>query len=162
MSVAGGRGKRISRLRPNHPLDKVFGLPHHVDLTVINLDDSARFYEIVLSQLGFERTDLYSGGAPCWLFSHDDDFCFGIALHQAQNRIEHDRYSPGLHHLAFHASNRQQVDSFFDFLVENNITVLDPPAEYDYTPGYYAVFFSDPDGIKLEIVHEPHTASTAT
>jgi catechol 2,3-dioxygenase-like lactoylglutathione lyase family enzyme len=67
-----------------------------------------------------------------------------------------------LHHLAFHASNRQQVDSFFDFLVENDITILDPPAEYDYTPGYYAVFFSDPDGMKLEVVYEPNSASVAT
>ena len=29
------------------------------------------------------------------------------------------------------------------------------PREYDYTPGYYAVFLHDPDGIKLEIVHRP-------
>jgi len=34
-------------------------------------------------------------------------------------------------------------------------TILDAPAEYDYTPGYYAVFFADPDGLKLEVVHEP-------
>jgi hypothetical protein len=27
--------------------------------------------------------------------------------------------------------------------------------EYDYRPGYYAGFFYDPDGIKLEIVHVP-------
>ena len=26
-------------------------------------------------------------------------------------------------------------------------------AEYPYAPGYYAVFFTDPDGIKLELVH---------
>jgi hypothetical protein len=31
--------------------------------------------------------------------------------------------------------------------------VLDTPAEYDYEPGYYAVFFSDPDDMKLEFVH---------
>ena len=33
--------------------------------------------------------------------------------------------------------------------------ILDAPAEYDYTPGYYALFVADPDGIKLELVHEP-------
>lgn len=27
------------------------------------------------------------------------------------------------------------------------------PAESDYTPGYYAVFFADPDAIKLELLH---------
>jgi glyoxylase I family protein len=39
--------------------------------------------------------------------------------------------------------------------VEAGIPILDPPAEYDYTPGYYAVFFADPDGLKLEVVFEP-------
>ena len=29
------------------------------------------------------------------------------------------------------------------------------PREFDYTPGYYAVFVHDPDGIKLEFVHRP-------
>ena len=29
------------------------------------------------------------------------------------------------------------------------------PQEYTYLPGYYAVFFYDPDGLKLEIVHVP-------
>jgi hypothetical protein len=29
--------------------------------------------------------------------------------------------------------------------------VVDPPADYpDYGEGYYAVFFTDPDGLKLE------------
>ncbi|HEY3946869.1 MAG TPA: hypothetical protein VGL78_16710 [Solirubrobacteraceae bacterium] len=27
--------------------------------------------------------------------------------------------------------------------------------EYGYAPGYYAVFFYDPDGVKLEVVHVP-------
>jgi hypothetical protein len=35
--------------------------------------------------------------------------------------------------------------------------VADPPAEYDYTPGYYAVAFDDPSGIRLEVVHDPST-----
>jgi catechol 2,3-dioxygenase-like lactoylglutathione lyase family enzyme len=33
------------------------------------------------------------------------------------------------------------------------------PEEYGYSPGYYAVFFFDPDGIKLEIVHVPGLAA---
>ena len=36
-----------------------------------------------------------------------------------------------------------------------NEQIENEPAEYDYIPGYYAVFFHDPDGIKLEIVHVP-------
>jgi catechol 2,3-dioxygenase-like lactoylglutathione lyase family enzyme len=53
------------------------------------------------------------------------------------------------------AASRDEVDAFHAMLVREGLTVLDAPAEYDYTPGYYAVFFADPDGLKLELVHEP-------
>jgi len=37
---------------------------------------------------------------------------------------------------------------------EQGATILDPPADYpQYGAGYYAVFFADPDGLKLEVVH---------
>ena len=36
------------------------------------------------------------------------------------------------------------------------MTVLDPPGEYNGDPNYYAVFFADPDGMKLEgMVYKP-------
>ena len=38
-------------------------------------------------------------------------------------------------------------------------SVESPPQEYTYIPGYYAVFFYDPDGLKLEIVHVPPRAA---
>jgi glyoxylase I family protein len=68
---------------------------------------------------------------------------------------EHDRYSPGLHHFAWNAESREEVDRFHELLLERDVEVLDPPAEYGYEPGYYAVFFADPDGLKLELVHVP-------
>ena len=83
---------------------------------------------------------------------------FSIALQHAKpesNATSHDRYVPGLHHLAFHADGRADVDAFHRFLRGIGADVLDPPSEYDYTPGYYAVFFTDPDGLKLEGVYEP-------
>jgi hypothetical protein len=43
----------------------------------------------------------------------------------------------------------------------NGVTVLDAPAEYDYEPGYYAVFFTDPDGMKLEFLHVPERPRTS-
>ena len=47
------------------------------------------------------------------------------------------------------------MESFHEFLLGIGAIILDPPAEYDYTAGYYAVFFADPDGLKLEVVFEP-------
>ena len=41
------------------------------------------------------------------------------------------------------------------FLVKHGMTVVDPPGEY-YDPSYYAVYFTDPDGMKLEgMVYKP-------
>jgi catechol 2,3-dioxygenase-like lactoylglutathione lyase family enzyme len=60
-------------------------------------------------------------------------------------------------HLAFHAENRADVDGVYGLLVEAGYEVADLPAEYDSTPGDYAVAFDDPDGIRLEVVHEPIT-----
>jgi len=62
----------------------------------------------------------------------------------------------GFHHLALRAKSRADVDRFHVFLVREGVTVLDAPAEYpQYGPDYYAVFFADPDGMKLELVHFP-------
>ena len=90
--------------------------------------------------------------------SDPDGAFFTIALKtaQPQNRfVKHNRYAPGLHHFAFHLDSENDVDQFYHFLLGFGATILDPPAEYSYTPGYYAVFFADPDGIKLEVVYEP-------
>jgi catechol 2,3-dioxygenase-like lactoylglutathione lyase family enzyme len=55
--------------------------------------------------------------------------------------------------------SRAVVDERHEWLVEQGVTVKTPPREYGYVPGYYAVFFRDPDGIKLEIVHVPGHAA---
>ena len=134
------------------------GSLRHVDLTVADLRRSVDFYDRVLGRLGYRRLDGVGAGAPCWAISDSRGGFFTIALKpaRAESRASaHDRYAPGLHHLAFHADSREDVDELHGFLLEIGATILDPPAEYGYTPGYYAAFFADPDGIKLEFVFEP-------
>lgn len=132
------------------------GAPSHVDLTVTDLKRSTDFYDRVLGRLGYRPLDEAGAGAPCWGVSDPAGGFFSIALQPAHTAAtKHDRYTPGLHHMAFHADSRADVDEFHDFLISVGVTILDPPAEYRYTPGYYAVFFADPDGIKLEVVFEP-------
>ena len=67
----------------------------------------------------------------------------------------HDLFAPGFHHLALNAADRDQVHRVHEILLALGADILDAPAEYDYEPGYYAVFFLDPDGLKLEVVHIP-------
>jgi glyoxylase I family protein len=68
---------------------------------------------------------------------------------------DYDRYRIGLHHLAFEAVSRGDVDERAAWLRAQNVELESEPQEYTYIPGYYAVFFYDPDGLKLEIVHVP-------
>jgi glyoxylase I family protein len=69
--------------------------------------------------------------------------------------VPYERYAVGIHHLAFNAASRELVEGRAEWLRERDVAIESGPEEYDYTPGYYAVFFYDPDGIKLEIVHRP-------
>lgn len=78
-----------------------------------------------------------------------------IGLRERQSEehgASYDRYSVGVHHIAFGARFRSRVDERARWLEERNASIEGGPREYDYSPGYYAVFFLDPDGIKLEIV----------
>jgi len=126
------------------------GAIHHIDITVRELGRSTAFYDRVLPLLGFRRsTDAPEG--PCWAGARLE-----VGLQPARSGAAHDRYAPGLHHLAFTAPSRAAVDALHERLVRLGIAVLDPPAEYPhYGAGYYAVFFADPDGIKLEYVFTP-------
>ena len=68
------------------------------------------------------------------------------------------RKGTGLNHLAFRVERREDVDRFRDeFLAPRGMaTLYDTPREFpEYRPGYYAIFFEDPDRLKLEVVHVP-------
>ena len=79
-----------------------------------------------------------------------------ISLRQAQSPVRsYDRYELGLHHLALRAPSREVVDERAVWLRDQGAEIESGPQEYGYTPGYYAVFFRDPDGLKLEILHRP-------
>jgi len=130
----------------------------HLDLVVSDLERSLGFYRGLLGPLGWthegeivgERGErvVYLGGPP-------PERPFALSLRQAQSPQAHDRYAVGVHHVAFSAGSREEVDERARWLAEAGAALESEPREYDYTPGYYAVFFFDPDGLKLEIVHKP-------
>jgi len=126
------------------------GAVHHIDLTVSDLARSTAFYDRVLPLLGFRRnTDVPEG--PIWAGAQLE-----LGLVPARSTAAHDRFAAGLHHLAFAAPSPAAVDAAHRNLVELGVAILDAPAEYPrYAPGYYAVFFADPDGLKLEYVYTP-------
>jgi glyoxylase I family protein len=78
-----------------------------------------------------------------------------LGLREARTAAEVDRYATGLHHIAFDASSRDVVDAIAAWLRDEAAELDGEPGERGYSPGYYAVFFFDPDGLKLEVVHQP-------
>jgi glyoxylase I family protein len=133
---------------------------HHVDLVVSSIERSLPFYRDLLAPLGFHRIGEVEGerGETIWYIGGSGS---SIGLREAQTQAEqpYDRYRIGLHHLAFEASSRAGVDERTMWLRNQGAEIESEPQEYGYMPGYYAVFFFDPDGIKLEILHVPGLAA---
>jgi glyoxylase I family protein len=142
----------------------------HIDFSVGDPDRSIPFYAALLEALGYRRR---RGLAPAWdgphptratWFLEDEDggIAFEIDLRPARpgsGGRRYDRYEPGPHHIAFHAASRAAVDAVHGAMVGLGASVLDPPVDYSgqpgYEEGYYAAFFADPDGFKVEVVYLP-------
>lgn len=132
------------------------GALHHIDLTVRDLGVSAAFYDAVLGFMGYRRAHEDEHGID-WSMVSADGAPSSVGIVKWRDAAHaHDRYSPGMHHMAWRAASRADVDRLHDLLVSMGVRILDAPADYpQYGPGYYAVFFADPDGLKLEYVFEP-------
>jgi glyoxylase I family protein len=133
---------------------------HHVDLVVSSIERSLPFYRALLGPLGWHGVSEVQGerGETIWYLSGPGS---SIGLREAQSEAEgpYDRYRVGLHHLALEAGSRTIVRERSEWLRQQGAEIESGPEEYWYQPGYYAVFFFDPDGIKLEIVHVPGLAA---
>jgi catechol 2,3-dioxygenase-like lactoylglutathione lyase family enzyme len=133
------------------------GTLHHIDLTVSDLAAAKRVYGPVLTFLGYRPVKDDERGCEWDLVDEGRGASLGLLpADPALKDYAHRRYAPGLHHLSWRAATRADVDALHDLLVEHGIKVLDPPAAYpQYSGDYYAVFFEDPDGMKLELAHAP-------
>jgi glyoxylase I family protein len=131
---------------------------HHVDLVVSSIERSLPFYRDLLGPLGWHRISEVEGerGETIWYFNGPGT---SIGIREAQSEGNYDRYRIGLHHLCLEAYSRSVVNERTQWLRSVGAEIESGPQEYGYMPGYYAVFFYDPDGIKLEIVHIPGRAA---
>ncbi len=132
----------------------------HVDLVVTSLERSLAFYRGLLEPLGWEHGRQIVGerGEQVHYLNARGRGVASLGLREKQSDahgIPYDRYAVGVHHVCFDAPSREAVDHRAAWLSQQGATTESGPMEYDYTPGYYAVFFYDPDGIKLEILHRP-------
>jgi len=128
---------------------------YHIQLNISDAKVSLPFYKDLLGYLGYRIVDeseehigAYNGSFTFWIIEtekkyKDDSF---------------HRKSTGINHFALRVSSKEEVDQFVnEFLEPRNIKALyNGPKEHpEYKDGYYAVFFEDPDRIKLEVVYIP-------
>lgn len=138
-------------------MDIIRGGFHHIDLNVSDLAAAKAVYGPVLEFLGYRCVKDDPQGCEWDLPGDGCGASLGLKpCDPALKGHAHRRYAPGLHHLAWRAGTRDDVDRLHALLVKQGVTVLDPPAFYpEYSGDYYALFFEDPDGMKLELVHAP-------
>jgi catechol 2,3-dioxygenase-like lactoylglutathione lyase family enzyme len=132
----------------------------HIDLVVSSLQRSLEFYRGLLEPIGWTEVSEITGerGESVLYLSSPERGApaLGLREHQsAEPQGAYDRYAIGLHHICFTGPTRDAVDERAEWLADNKAEIESPPQEYDYSPGYYAVFFYDPDGIKLELRADP-------
>jgi catechol 2,3-dioxygenase-like lactoylglutathione lyase family enzyme len=118
----------------------------HIDLRVKNREAAQKFYAQILPAIGF-RVD--KSGKQWGLFEADGeqavDF-FGFT--------EEADHQPNGNRIAFWAESREAVDKVAEVVREAGGKNLEGPELcVEYSPGYYAVFFEDPDGNKLEVCY---------
>ena len=131
----------------------------HLDLVVTSLAGSLRFYRGLLEPLGYAHSAEITGERGervVYLSRHGGGGSVSLREQQSSaHPLPYDRYAVGIHHIAFAAGSRAVVDERARWLSEQGAEIESGPREYAYTPGYYAVFLHDPDGLKLELVHRP-------
>jgi catechol 2,3-dioxygenase-like lactoylglutathione lyase family enzyme len=124
----------------------------HITLTVKDFEQSKQFYKSLFVD--------YLGG-----FVHlDNKYVFGIRFEnnflfeispETPEFIDSkfNRYQVGLHHFALELENKEAVDNIYEKLLELKVKILDAPAFYpEYEEGYYAVYWEDLNGFKMEFV----------
>lgn len=124
----------------------------HTFITAGDFEASVAFYRQLLPFLGLRIV----------AESHDTFYCVGgrtgvgirrPAPEHAGARFE--QFRVGLHHICWRVRERAEIEEAYAFLVSIGATIVHPPQDDAYAPGYYSVLFEDPDGVRLELNHVP-------
>lgn len=126
------------------------GLIHHIEIYVSNLKHSVEFWGWLFEELGYTPFQDWESGKS-WRLEGSY-----IVFVQAEERfldISYHRCRVGLNHLAFYVDSRQEIDDITLKLKDKGIRIL-YSEKHPFAGGneHYAVYFEDPDRIKVELV----------
>ncbi|HXY99868.1 MAG TPA: VOC family protein [Stellaceae bacterium] len=124
----------------------------HVMLTVSAWEKCRPLYEALLPFLGLKQ-----------VFGTEDFIYYvggrtALGLRRCEERLAGRRFVQGelgLHHLCFRCRSREDVDSVYEFLKQQEVTIVRPPEDGPWAPGYYSFLVEDPSGIRIEFNFVP-------
>lgn len=129
---------------------EVIGIDH-VYVAVSDLARAEAFYDRAMTVLGYRKARSTIAGDP---HVHYFNRQFGFSIRPARVAgARHDPYAPGLHHFCFRVGDERAVDRTAAELQAAGIAATAPRLYPEYAPDYYATFFEDPDGIRLEVTN---------
>ena len=141
----------------------------HIEVTVRDMSAAVPFYDRLLPLLGYDlahRSEAVLEEHEKHVVSYEHPrlgFAITSPLRAFAGETINRRKPGALHHLAFRAKSRAEVDRLHREVEAIGAMIVSPPREYpEYSPpGYYALYFKDPEGIKYEIVCTDDRAANA-
>jgi len=126
---------------------EVIGLDH-IYISVSDLDRSESYYDRIMLALGFKKNSFPNEGDRHVQYYNRH---FGLVLRPARHlATAHDPMAPGLHHFCFRVEDSATIDAIARRFTELGVECSEPQLYPEYAADYYAIFFSDPDGLRLE------------
>jgi glyoxylase I family protein len=128
---------------------EVIGIDH-IYISVTDLARSESFYDRIMPVLGFRKNSFPNEGERHVQYYNR---YFGFVLRPARNNTAHDPLAPGLHHFCFRVEDARAIDAIAQRFEALGVECSAPQLYPEYAPDYCAIFFSDPDGIRLEVTN---------
>lgn len=124
------------------------GVLHHIEIYVSDLKKSIEFWGWFLGLFGYELYQDWSDGKSYRL---GDTYLVFVQVEEPFKDIQYHRKRVGLNHLAFYGKSQEHIDEITELLKTRGVNVL-YPEKHPKAGGNYAVYFEDPDRIKVEVV----------
>jgi glyoxylase I family protein len=129
---------------------EVIGIDH-IYIAVSDLGVSEGYYDkVMIEALGFRKNTFSIGGDPHIQYFNRH---FGFVLRPARTAVKHDAYSPGLHHFCLRVESAVEVQAVAHKLRALGIDASEAKLYPEYASDYSATFFTDPDGVRLEVTN---------